>query len=83
MRKFFSTEKDAKQFIADIVLAAQERGRQAFSIPPALAVEAMELEEMLAPRGATLTDAVKFFLRHAGIVGGKTVNQFTKEQDRR
>jgi hypothetical protein len=44
-------------------------------VPHALAVEAMELETEFAPHGAALTDAVKCYLRHAGIVGGKTVDQ--------
>jgi len=62
IRRFFPTEQKAKQFIADVIVAAEERGRLAFSTPQGLAVEALELEKELAPHKATLTDAVKFYL---------------------
>jgi len=66
VRRFFKTEKQAKEFIADVIKAAKERGHLAFAIPQMLAVEAMELTKQLAPHNATLTDAVKFYLRHLG-----------------
>lgn len=73
IRRFLTTEKKAKQFIADTIAAAEERGRLAFAIPQGLAVEAMELEKELVPHNATLTEAVRFFLCHAATTAGQTV----------
>jgi hypothetical protein len=75
IRRFFKTEKKAKQFIADTIAAAAERGRSAFAIPQALAVEAMELDKQLACYGVTLTQAVRFYLRHAATTASQTVEQ--------
>ena len=75
IRRFFDTEKDAKDYVDDVLAAARERGRLAFAIPQALAVEAMALNESLNTQSATLTDAVKFFLRHTRAATGKTVNR--------
>ena len=44
-----------------------------------LAVEAMELTEQLAPHNATLTDAVKFYLRHLGKKTGGTMEELIPE----
>jgi hypothetical protein len=38
IRRFFPTEKWAKEFISDVITAAEERGRLAFAIPQGLAV---------------------------------------------
>jgi hypothetical protein len=75
IRRFFTTEKRAKDFISDVIAAAEERGRLAFAIPQGLAVEAMELEKLLAPHNATLTDAVNFYLRHTAATASKTVEK--------
>ncbi len=79
IRRFFKTEKQAKEFITDVVNAAKERGRLAFAIPQMLAVEAMELAKQLAPHDATLTEAVKFYLRHVGTKTGRTMEQLIPE----
>ncbi|SRR6266849_1569586 len=75
IRRFFPTEKRAKEYISDVITAAEERGRLAFAIPQGLAVEAMELLKLLAPHNATLTDAVKFYLRHVAATASKTVEK--------
>jgi len=75
IRLFFPTEKRAKEYISDVITAAEERGRLAFAIPQGLAVEAMELLKLLAPHNATLTDAVKFYLRHVAATASKTVEK--------
>lgn len=74
IRRFFSTEREAKEYIADVVESAKDRGRLAFAIPQALAVEAMELTKQLKPHNTSLTDAVKYFLHHVREQNGMTVD---------
>src|SRR5262249_49718475 len=78
-RRFFSSEAEANEFIRQTDTASQERGKAAFGIPSALAIEAVELSKQLQPHGATLTQAVTFFLRNAPIAGRKTVNELMPE----
>jgi integrase len=73
-RHFFRTEKAAKKFIAETTAAVEARGHSAFQISPGLALEAIELAEQLKPYGASLTDAVKVFLRQASS-SSLTINQ--------
>lgn len=73
-RRFFDTEAEATEFIRETEGATRERGQSAFDISQALAVEAIELSKQLQPHGASLTDAVRFFLKHAPLVGKKTVS---------
>jgi integrase len=74
-RRFFRTEKAAKKFINETVIAAEARGHSAFQIPPKLAIEAMELERQLRAYSASLTDAVKLFLNHVARGSGKTLSE--------
>jgi len=74
-RRFFDTEADAIEFINETEKAAKKRGKSAFEISNALAVEALELSKQLAAHGSSLTDAVHFFLRNAPLVGKKTVTE--------
>lgn len=78
-RRFFDTEADAVDFIRATEDAARERGKSAFNIRQALALEAMELSKQLQPHGVSLTEAVKFFLRNAPIGGKKTVQDLIPE----
>jgi hypothetical protein len=78
-RRFFDTEADAVDFIRATEDAARDRGKTAFNIPQALALEAIELSKQLRSHGATLTDAVKFYLRNAPINGKKTVKDLIPE----
>lgn len=78
-QRFFTTEKRAKEFIADVIKAAKERGQLAFAISQMLAVEAMELAKQLAPHNATLTEAAKFYLRHMGKKNGRTMEELIPE----
>ena len=78
-RRFFDTEAEANEFIRETEAAAKEKGKSAFGIPQALAVEALQLSSQLEPHGASLTDAVKFFLRNAPISGKKTVSELIPE----
>ena len=78
-RRFFDTEAEANEFILHTEGATRERGKSAFEIPQALSVEAIELAKKLATHGASLTDAVNFFLRHAPTKGKKAVNELIPE----
>jgi integrase len=74
-RRYFETEAEAKEFIRATENAKKTRGHAAFDIPQALAVEALNLQKELAPYGASLTTAVRFYLRHGPVVGRKTVSE--------
>jgi integrase len=71
IRRFFSTEKAAHEFIAAAIAGARQRGQLAFGIPQKLAVEAMELTRELEPHRATLTQAVRFYLGHRAQLSGR------------
>ena len=74
-RKYFDTEAEALDFIRETEGAKKTRGQAAFDIPPALAVEALALQKELAPHKASLTTAVRFYLRHGPLIGRKTVSE--------
>lgn len=74
-RRFFKTEKDANQFIGQALLASHAKGQSAFTISPALAIEAMELQKELEPHNVSLTTAVHFYLKQAPAATSKTVEQ--------
>ena len=78
-RRFFDTEAEANEFIRQTEDATRERGKSAFDIPQALAVEAIALSKQLQKHGVGLTDAVNFFLKNAPIKGKKTVNELLPE----
>ena len=78
-RRFFATERAANEFINQTLEARQRKGHVAFSIPNALAVEAVELARKLEPHDASLTDAVSFFLRHRGNGQRRTFNDLLPE----
>lgn len=68
-RYFYGDEKAAIKHAAAIRKAYHERGTKAGIIPPALAEEALKCQELLAPLGATLLDAVRDYVKrhqHAG-----------------
>jgi hypothetical protein len=75
IRRFFTTQGEANDFIADAVAASRQRGHFAFGIPHKLAIEAMEVARQLEPHGATLTDAAKFSSAIAGrLISGRSAS---------
>jgi integrase len=74
-RKFFDTKAGADDFIAETERSRKEKGRAAFGIPMRLQLEAMELASRLEAHGASLTDAVTFFLRHKGNGARRTFSE--------
>lgn len=65
LRRFFSTYKEAKDFIEASYEAKVVQGHEAFSILPKLRVEALECAKRLEPHGVSLTAAVDYYLRNA------------------
>jgi integrase len=63
IRRFFATQTEANNFIADALAAARERGHFAFAIPHKLAIEALEAVKLLQPHGASLMEVVKGWLK--------------------
>lgn len=70
-RKFFPTRKDAKDYAAQFRQKRKRLGNLAFRLNPREGIEAVEAFEKLTPIGATLSEAVEFFLRHAKPKNGK------------
>jgi integrase len=76
VRRFFSKESEAKEFIAKTLETRVQEGHEAFILTPALRLEARKCQEVLdkaaekAGRRLTLTEAIGYFLRHALPQGG-------------
>ena len=75
-QKYFRSEEEAKTFIRQQLTALQNEGTAAFSISDEQRVAAVRAFEKLAEVGATLDEAVAYFLKHARPAGG--VVDFTK-----
>jgi integrase len=71
LRRFFDTEKDAKEWIGKKEGEIAQRGKKAFDLPEARREEALRCLTRLAPFNATLTEAVDYFLKHSRPDGGK------------
>jgi integrase len=74
-RRFFSTEKEAKDWITEKTAERKEKGQKAFAITDKLRVEALECEKRLVVAGVSLTQVVDYYLRHALPAGGKKTFQ--------
>jgi hypothetical protein len=70
-RKFFPTRLEAETYAEQLRVAKKNEGEAAFNLLQKLRVQAMEAERQLAAVGATLPDAVAYFLRHVAPRGGK------------
>jgi integrase len=73
-RKFFETEREANEFICGLGETMHRKGKAAFSIPDALAHEALALAQELKPFNVSLTHAVQFFVKNAPKRHGVKVN---------
>lgn len=71
LRRFFSTEKEAKEWLEGKAIERKKKGESAFAITDSFRVEALECKRRLEPLGVNLTQAVDYFLRHAAPEGGK------------
>jgi integrase len=73
-RRFFDHtaegKREAKSLIEVIKTQKENEGIAAFAIPAELRMEAVKCDGLLKSANATLTDAVKFFLKHAKPAGG-------------
>jgi integrase len=70
-RKFFKTKGEADTHADQLRIARKNEGDGAFSLPQKLRVEALEAQKQLAEVGATLSEAVRFYVKHAAPRGGK------------
>jgi integrase len=79
-RKFFKTLEDAETFAGQRRIERANHGTASLALSDDLRREAIDLSEKLRLVGATLTDAVSFYFKHAKPDGGKkTVNEVIKE----
>lgn len=65
LRRFFPTEREAREFMDGLQEGLKKKGTAAFAIDDALAHEALMLQEELRALGTGLTEAVRFYLKHA------------------
>jgi integrase len=70
-RRFFASEREAKDWIAEKGAERKKKGEAAFGITDSLRVEALECKRRLEAAGASLTQAVDYYLHHALPSGGK------------
>lgn len=79
-RFFFKTKGEADTKADQLRATVKNQGAAGLAISDRLRVEAVELEARLNAVGATLTDAVEYYLIHAKPSGGtKTVKQVVAE----
>lgn len=69
-RRFFDRRVDADTWAHQQRVRRANEGIAGATIPERLRVEAVACQKRLDPYGASLTDAVDFFLKHAKPVGG-------------
>jgi integrase len=69
-RKFFKTRAEADTYAEQQRTARENMGTAAFSIDDALRHDAITAKQILAPFKATLTEAAKYFVKHARPKGG-------------
>jgi integrase len=73
-RRFFKFapegKREAETFLQIARTQQENEGTAALSIPEELRIEAVKCQRLLEPVGASLTDAVQFFLKNAKPVGG-------------
>lgn len=84
-RRFFVTEREAKEWIVQMEGERKEKGHAAFAISHGLRVEALACVGKLQPLGVTLTQAVEYYLHHALPPGGRKnfreiTEQFLKDR---
>jgi integrase len=63
-RRTFSDLKEARTFSDLKKIERENHGTRGISLSERLRAEAVECEQALAPYGATLTDATRFFIKH-------------------
>lgn len=69
-RKFFTTKSDAETHAEQLRIARKNEGHAAFNLSQELRLQALEAEKKLRAAGATLPQAVTFYLQHAAPRGG-------------
>jgi integrase len=69
-RKFFKARAEADTYADQQRTARENMGTAAFSIDDALRHDAISAKQILAPFSATLTEAAKYFVKHARPRGG-------------
>ena len=79
-RYFYATATEADTKADALRIARRNEGTEGASIPATLRADAVEAERKLAAVGATLADAVAYYLAHAKPAGGeRTVHQTVTE----
>lgn len=77
-RYFFKTAFEADSEAAKLRVQKENNGSESITIPTKLRIEAQECQGRLAKVGATITDAVDFFLLHNFPAKPITIEELTK-----
>ncbi|MDB6151250.1 MAG: integrase family protein, partial [Chthoniobacter sp.] len=79
-RFFYMTATEADTKAETLRIGRKNEGTEGVSIPANLRADAVEAERQLAAVGATIMDAVRYYLAHARPAGGeRTVHQVVSE----
>ena len=79
-RRYFSSRKEAKAFVAQSEDARHRLGCEAFVLPMSLRAEAMTCSQRLKPLNATLMQAVEFFICNVPRAGSaKSIEELKEE----
>lgn len=79
-RRYFSSRKEAKMFVAQSEEARHRLGCESFVLPMSLRVEALACSQRLKPLKATLSQAVEFFIRNVPQAeSAKSIEQLKEE----
>src|ERR1700730_3965910 len=63
-RKFFRTKEAAERALASVKVKLRKEGENALLITDTLRIEAFDCFKLLKPYGASLKDAVRFYIAH-------------------
>lgn len=69
-RFFFKSKTEAETKASQLQATRENEGVTGLSIPDRLRVDALECAKLLEPFGASLREAVQYFIKHARPVGG-------------
>jgi integrase len=70
-RKFFKTKGEADTYAEQLRTARKNEGNGAFLLSQKVRVEVLEAQRQLTEVGATLSEAVSYYIKHAAPRGGK------------
>jgi len=78
-RKFFHTQAEAQTFAGIKRQEKEDLGKVALALPQEVRLAAIDAQQRLAPYGASITQAVDYFLAHASLLKPKVLLEAIEE----